>query len=270
MRWGYSLLTHRAFVSWPSGRCRTSTIRMLASVQRYRAATSVAPGSNGRSLSGSWSVAHVGGLSLGPRSEGPHGAFRAEHASLRLYGIERRGRGPFGDRVPSPGARAPGAQIRPSLGVGQLNRIGARPDGTEGVPEPAEPRPLLGTGPDPHLLPTPGAPGEGSSSEPPHARSSTPDVVPARGNTRTCILSDAGLGRHRRTHRDRGNRVDARGRLRVIAHGQNQSLGRDARPHASISVGSPIPEVPLSTYCVGFGETDSSWLIGSGFFRFKS
>ena len=50
-------------------------IRMLASFQRYRAATSVAPGPNGRTLSGSCSVAHAGGL--GPRSEGRHDAFRS-------------------------------------------------------------------------------------------------------------------------------------------------------------------------------------------------
>ena len=75
MRRGYSPFTHRTFVSRPSGGCQTSKIRMLAGFQRYRAATSVAPGSNGRTLAGSWSVAHAGGL--GPRSEGPHGAFRS-------------------------------------------------------------------------------------------------------------------------------------------------------------------------------------------------
>ena len=86
MRWGYSPFTHRTFVSRPSGSCQTSTIRMLASFQRYRAATSVAPGSNGRTLAGSWSVAHAGGL--GPRSEGPHGAFRSRsRTDCRLKGF---------------------------------------------------------------------------------------------------------------------------------------------------------------------------------------
>ena len=86
MRRGYSPFTHRTFVSRPSGGCQTSTIRMLASFQRYRAATSVAPGSNGRTLAGSWSVAHAGGL--GPRSEGPHGAFRSRsRTDCRLKGF---------------------------------------------------------------------------------------------------------------------------------------------------------------------------------------
>ena len=86
MRWGYSPFTHRAFVSWPSGGCQTSTIRILASFQRYRAATSVAPGSNRRTLAGSWSVAHAGGL--GPGSEGPHGAFRSRsRTDCRLKGF---------------------------------------------------------------------------------------------------------------------------------------------------------------------------------------
>ena len=62
MREGYSPFTHRTFVSRPSGVCQTSTIRMLASLQRYRAATFVAPGSNRRTIAGSSSVAHAGGL----------------------------------------------------------------------------------------------------------------------------------------------------------------------------------------------------------------
>jgi hypothetical protein len=86
MRQGYSPFTHRTFVSRPSGGCQTSTIRMLADFQRYRAATSVAPGSNGRRLAGSWSVTHAGGL--GPRSEGPHGAFRSRsRTDCRLKGF---------------------------------------------------------------------------------------------------------------------------------------------------------------------------------------
>ncbi len=59
---------------------------MLASFQRYRAATSVARGSNGRTLTGSWSSPTPGGL--GPRSEGPHGAFRSRsRIDCRLKGF---------------------------------------------------------------------------------------------------------------------------------------------------------------------------------------
>jgi hypothetical protein len=86
MRRGYSPFTHRTLVCRPSGGCQTSTISMLASFQRYRAETSVAPGSNGRTLAGSWSVAHAGGL--GPRSEGPHGAYCSRlRTDCRLKGF---------------------------------------------------------------------------------------------------------------------------------------------------------------------------------------
>jgi len=55
------------------------------------------------------------------------------------------------------GAQGFGPLIRPGLGASQLNRIAARLAGTKRVPEPAEPLPLLGIGPDHQMLPTPDA-----------------------------------------------------------------------------------------------------------------
>jgi hypothetical protein len=222
---------------------------MLASFQRYRAATSVAPGSNGRTLAGSWSVAHAG--CLGPRSEGPHGAFRAEHASFRFYGIERPGAaGASVTESRLPGARGSGALIRPSPGVGPLNRIGARQAGTEGVPEPAESLPLLGIGPDPHSLPTPNAPGVGSS-RPIGAQAAPPlnRLVPAprrrRSSPREARPEPGSSAIQASDVIDlivtSGNQVDRRGSHRVIVHGEDQSLRQNARLHASFCVGSPTP-----------------------------
>ncbi len=193
---------------------------MLASVRGYRAATSVAPRSNGRTLAGSWSVAHAGSPRLGPRSEGPHGAFRAEHASFRLYGIERRG--PARPSVTDsrlPGARGSGALIRPSLGAGPLNRIGARPAGTEGVP---------GTGRAAPLDRLVRAPRRQISS--PREAKPEPGSSAIQGSD---VIEEAIV--------TNSHRVDGHGRLHVIMNGEHQSLRQDARPHAFISGGSPIP-----------------------------
>jgi hypothetical protein len=81
-------------------------------------------------------------------------------ARVPLYGIERRGAAGLSvTESHLPGARGSGALIRPSLGAGQLNRIGALLAGTEGVREPAAPLKRLGIGPGRQMLPAPDAAG---------------------------------------------------------------------------------------------------------------
>jgi hypothetical protein len=61
--------------------------------------------------------------------------------------------GPPGIESHHSGAKVSGALIRPRLGASQLSGIGARLAGTEVVPEPAEPFPLIGIGPDHRIFP---------------------------------------------------------------------------------------------------------------------
>src|SRR5437773_2108321 len=102
MRRGYSPFTHWTIVSSPPDGRRTFMVPVIAILTGYRAGTLVAPGPNGELRQRIDSSQRRG---RGARSEGPHGAFRAEHTSLRHRRVPRRGRGRFRDRVPPPGRK---------------------------------------------------------------------------------------------------------------------------------------------------------------------
>ena len=153
MRWGYSPFTHRTVVSQPLGQLSDvhgSDARQPPKIPRRDVRRTMVERANRRRVM-VCSRRRGSGPPLGRSSRRlPSGARVVPSLRNPTTGAA----GPSGIESRIPGTKGSGALIRPRLGASQLSGIGARLAGTESVPEPAEPLPLLGIGPDHQMLPT--------------------------------------------------------------------------------------------------------------------